>query len=370
MVCIKIIVLLFFIVVALYFVSPGGMVKNWAPFQPNGWKGTFTGAALVFFAYIGFDAVSTVAEETKNPSRDLPIGIIASLVICTFFYVLVAAVFTGIMPYNELVQRLATEQAEPLTMALNHVAPDANWASGIVAFGSVVAHTAVLLVFQLGQPRIFFSMARDGLLPPVFASVHPKYKTPHVTTILTGVVVGGFAAVMSIDEMVDLTNIGTLFAFVLVCVGIIILRHKDPGRARPFRVPFGTWLIPSLGAISCIFLMYYLPPASWWRFIGWLMLGMSIYLSYGYVRSTVGQNIGRPFPTPLGLKVAAVGFLLLAVGLFIIPHSSTTVELYEKMMSGVAEGKRTIVAFASIGIGALLAVAGLLFGSGHTATSK
>jgi APA family basic amino acid/polyamine antiporter len=255
-------------------------------------------------------------------------------------------------------------------MALNHVAPDANWASGIVAFGSVVAHTAVLLVFQLGQPRIFFSMARDGLLPPVFASVHPKYKTPHVTTILTGVVVGGFAAVMSIDEMVDLTNIGTLFAFVLVCVGIIILRHKDPGRARPFRVPFGTWLIPSLGAISCIFLMYYLPPASWWRFIGWLMLGMSIYLSYGYVRSTVGQNIGRPFPTPLGLKVAAVGFLLLAVGLFIIPHSSTTVELYEKMMSGVAEGKRTIVAFSSIGIGALLAVAGLLFGSGHTATNK
>src|SRR4030095_9373554 len=154
MVGIKILVLLFFIVIALYFVSPGGMVKNWSPFQPNGWKGTFTGAALVFFAYIGFDAVSTVAEETKNPSRDLPVGIIASLVICTIFYVLVAAVFTGIMPYSELVQRLSTEQAEPLTMALNHVAPNANWASGIVAFGSVVAHTAVLLVFQLGQPRM------------------------------------------------------------------------------------------------------------------------------------------------------------------------------------------------------------------------
>ena len=370
MVCIKIIVLLFFIVIALYFVSPGGMVKNWSPFQPNGWKGTFTGAALVFFAYIGFDAVSTVAEETKNPSRDLPIGIIASLVICTIFYVLVAAVFTGIMPYSELVQRLATEQAEPLTMALNHVAPQATWASGIVAFGSVVAHTAVLLVFQLGQPRIFFSMARDGLLPPVFASVHPKYKTPHVTTILTGVVVGGFAAVMSIDEMVDLTNIGTLFAFVLVCVGIIILRYKDPSRPRPFRVPFGTWLIPTLGAVSCIFLMYYLPPASWWRFIGWLMLGMSIYLSYGYVRSAVGQKLGRPFPTPMGLKIAAVGFLLLAVGLFIIPHSSSMAELYEKMMSGMDEGKRTILAFTSIGIGSLLAVAGLLFGSGNATSSE
>jgi APA family basic amino acid/polyamine antiporter len=370
MVCIKILVLLFFVVVALYFVSPSGMVKNWAPFQPNGWKGTFTGAALVFFAYIGFDAVSTVAEETKNPSRDLPVGIIASLVICTVFYVLVAAVFTGIMPYNELVQRLATEQAEPLTMALNHVAPNANWASGIVAFGSVVAHTAVLLVFQLGQPRIFFSMARDGLLPPVFASVHPKYKTPHVTTILTGVIVGGFAAVMSIDEMVDLTNIGTLFAFVLVCVGIIILRKKDPGRARPFRVPFGTWLVPLLGAASCIFLMYYLPPASWWRFIGWLMLGMSIYLSYGYARSAVGHRIGRPFPTPTGLKVAAVGFLLLAIGLFIIPHSATMAELYEQMSSGLGEGKRTIFAFSSIGIGSLLAVAGLLFGSGQTTTSN
>ena len=210
--------------------------------------------------YIGFDAVSTVAEETKNPARDLPIGIIASLIICTIFYVVVAAVFTGLIPYPDLVRRLSTEQAEPLTMALEHVAPNANWATGIVAFGSVVAHTAVLLVFQLGQPRIFFSMARDGLLPPVFAKVHPKFKTPHVTTILTGVIVGGFSAVMSIDEMVDLTNIGTLFAFVLVCIGIIILRYKEPTRGRPFKVPFGAWPLPMAGAISCLFLIYYLPP--------------------------------------------------------------------------------------------------------------
>ncbi len=256
MVLIKILVLLFFIGVALYFVSPSTMVRNWQPFQPNGWKGTFTGAALVFFAYIGFDAVSTVAEECKNPGRDLPIGILASLIICTIFYVAVAAVFTGILPYSELVQKLATEQAEPLTMALDHVAPQATWASAIVAFGSVVAHTAVLLVFQLGQPRIFFSMARDGLLPPIFASVHPRFKTPHVTTILTGVLVGGVAAFANIEEMVDLTNIGTLFAFVLVCIGIIILRYKDPARARPFRVPFGAWLLPMLGAVSCVFLMY------------------------------------------------------------------------------------------------------------------
>src|SRR5260370_38691039 len=145
-------------------------------------------------------------------------------------------------------------------MALNNVATNARWVSAVVAFGSVVAHTAVLLVFQLGQPRIFFSMARDGLLPPVFAKVHPKFKTPHVTTILTGVIVGGFAAVMSIDEMVDLTNIRSLFAFVLVCVGIIILRYNEPNRHRTFKFPFGPWLLPLCGAVSFIFLMYYLRP--------------------------------------------------------------------------------------------------------------
>jgi basic amino acid/polyamine antiporter, APA family len=368
MVGIKIVVLLFFIIVAFYFVSPSTMAKNWQPFQPNGWGGTLAGAAVVFFAYIGFDAVSTVAEETKNPARDLPIGIIASLVVCTIFYVVVAAVFTGMIPYQELVTRLSTEQAEPLTMALEHVAPQATWASGIVAFGSVVAHTAVLLVFQLGQPRIFFSMARDGLLPSVFASVHPKYKTPHVTTILTGVLVGGFAAVMSIDEMVDLTNIGTLFAFVLVCVGIIILRYKDPTRHRPFRVPLGAWFLPGLGALSCLFLMYYLPPASWWRFVGWLALGLSIYLSYGYVRSDVGRKVGRPDKTTAGLKLSGFGFLLVAVGLFTIPHSSTMSELYEKMLTGMAEGKRTILAFACIGVGLVLGILGSVLGTSDQST--
>jgi APA family basic amino acid/polyamine antiporter len=363
MVGIKILVLLFFIGVALYFVSPAKMASNWHPFQPTGWNGTLAGAAVVFFAYIGFDAVSTVAEETKNPSRDLPIGIIASLIICTIFYVIVAAVFTGLIPYPELVTRLSTEQAEPLTMALDHVAPNAKWASGIVAFGSVVAHTAVLLVFQLGQPRIFFSIARDGLLPPVFAKVHPKFKTPHVTTILTGVIVGAFAAVMSIDEMVDLTNIGTLFAFVLVCVGITILRYKDPNRHRPFKVPFGAWLLPMMGAVSCLFLMYYLPPTSWWRFIAWLMLGLSIYLSYGYARSELGRKFGRwPITTP-GLKLAGCGFLLVAIGLFTIPHDAGIGNLFEKMASGMAEGKRTIFAFVCIVVGLLMGVTGSVVGT-------
>ncbi|MCA1593532.1 MAG: amino acid permease [Acidobacteria bacterium] len=365
MVLVKIIVLLFFIGVALYYVSPSTMVTNWHPFQPNGWRGTFTGAALVFFAYIGFDAVSTVAEECKNPARDLPIGIIASLIVCTILYVIVGAVFTGIIPYPELVQKLANEQAEPLTMALNHAAPPGvQWPSTVVAFGSVVAHTAVLLVFQLGQPRIFFSMARDGLLPSVFASVHPRFKTPHVTTILTGVLVGGFAAFMSIDEMVDLTNIGTLFAFVLVCVGIPILRMKDPDRTRPFRVPLGAWLLPMLGAVSCIFLMYYLPPASWWRFIGWLVLGMAIYTSYGYTHSGIGRTLGRPLRAPLPIKIAALGFFLVAVGLFTIPHDANPAALVQTATTAGTEGHdRALIGLALILLGAVLGIFGMVVGS-------
>ena len=321
MVAVKILVLLFFIGVALYFVPASQMAANWKPFQPQGWSGTFAGAALVFFAYIGFDAVSTVAEETKNPARDLPIGIIGSLIVCTIFYVIVAAIFTGLIPFPELQKVSSSGQAEALTMALDYVAPaGVTLPQTIVAFGSVVAHTAVLLVFQLGQPRIFMSMARDGLLPSVFASVHPRFKTPHVTTILTGLFVGGIAAFANIESMLNLTNIGTLFAFLLVCIGIPILRHKDPTRPRPFRVPFGAWLMPMLGAASCVFLMYYLAADTWWRFIGWLVLGMSIYLAYGYTRSAIGMKLGRPERTPIALKIAALGFLLLAVGLFTVPH--------------------------------------------------
>jgi APA family basic amino acid/polyamine antiporter len=363
MVVIKIIVLLFFVGMALYYVSPSKMETNWHPFQPNHWGGTLAAAAVVFFAYIGFDAVSTVAEECKNPARDLPIGIIASLAICTVFYVVVAAVFTGIMPYSELVQRLTSEQAEPLTMALTSVSPKGViWPSTIVAFGSVVAHTAVLLVFQLGQPRIFFSIARDGLLPPVFAKVHPRFKTPHVTTILTGVIVAAFAAFMSIDEMVDLTNIGTLFAFVLVCVGIIILRYKEPNRHRPFKVPFGAWPLPMMGAVSCVFLMYYLPPTSWWRFVAWLLLGLAVYLSYSYSKSEIGKKIGRSPITAPWLMLMALGSFLLAIGLLTIPHDANVVDSFHKAASGFAEGKREIIAFGCLGIGVLSTIVGALIG--------
>jgi basic amino acid/polyamine antiporter, APA family len=282
MVMLKLIVLGFFVVVGWNYVHP----ENWRPFAPNGWAGVQAGAAIVFFAYIGFDAVSTVAEECRNPERDLPIGIIGSLIICTIIYIVVAAVFTGIIPYNVLVTKLATEQAEPLTMALQYanIGRLANLFVGIVAFGSVVAHTAVLLVFQLGQPRIFFSMARDGLLPPSFAKVHPRFRTPHVTTILTGVAVGVTAMFTSIDEMVDLTNIGTLFAFILVCIGILILRKRDPGRRRAFRTPFVP-VVPVLGILSCGYLMMGLPWITWVRFALWLLVGLVIYFMYGMKRS-------------------------------------------------------------------------------------
>jgi APA family basic amino acid/polyamine antiporter len=362
MVMIKIIVLLFFVVVALKYVTPSTVTANWHPFQPTGWKGTFAGAAVVFFAYIGFDAVSTVSEETRNPGRNLPIGIIASLVICTVLYIGVAAVFTGIMPYAVLKQKLATEQAEPLTMALAYVmGGQQKWVIGLVALGSVIAHTAVLLVFQLGQPRIFFSMARDGLLPQSFARVHPRFRTPHVTTILTGVLVGGVAAFASIDEMVDLTNIGTLFAFVLVCVGVPILRHTNPNAQRPFRVPFGPYLLPLLGAASCVFLMYYLPPASWWRFVGWLVLGFAIYSAYGYTRSTIGLGLGRPRVTPWTLKVASLGFLLTACGLFTIPHSAGLGTLISQAGDALAaDHSRSLAGLSLIVVGLVLGAAGLL----------
>lgn len=317
MVGVKIVVLTFFIIVGFTYVQPA----NYAPFSPNGFAGISAGAAIVFFAYIGFDAVSTVAEETRNPRRNLPIGIIASLIICTLFYAVVACVFTGLISYPDLKAKLATEQAEPLTMALEHVGQqfntDLGWAIGIVAFGSVIAHTAVLLVFQLGQPRIFFSMARDGLLPKVFYKVHPKFRTPHISTILTGVFVASFAAVASIDEMVDLTNIGTLFAFILVCAGIIVLRIKDPERHRPFRVPGGL-TIPILGIISCLYLIYYLPPTSWLRFAAWLNLGFVIYVGYGAVNSRLTGRAHAERPAEHDARTAYTGALLAITGVALL----------------------------------------------------
>jgi APA family basic amino acid/polyamine antiporter len=223
----------------------------------------------------------------------MPIGIIGSLIVCTVIYIAIAAVFTGMIPYSDLVKTLSSQQAEPLTLAMKYVTMP-NWMVGVVAFGSVVAHTAVLLVFQLGQPRIFFAMSRDGLLPPFMSKVHPRFRTPHVATIITGVFVGVAAMFTSLDEMVDLTNIGTLFAFFLVCVGIMILRVRDPHRERTFRVPGGNFFLPTLGAISALGLAYYLPPKSWMRFVIWLAVGMVFYFLYGFRHS----RLRHPRPVP------------------------------------------------------------------------
>ncbi len=366
MVILKVGVLIFFVILGLWLVPFPTMAENWRPYQPNGWHGTLAGAAVVFFAYIGFDAVSTVAEETKRPGRDLPIGILASLAICTVFYVIIAAVFSGMIPYPEVVAR-PDERAESLTMALKYVAPGAVWPRVVVGFGSVVAQTAVLLVFLMGQPRIFFSMARDGLLPPVFARLHPTFRTPYVTTILTGLVVAILSGVASIDEMVDLTNIGTLFAFVLVCVGIPILRYLEPDRARTFRVPFGPFPLPTLGALACLFLMYYLPPSSWWRFVGWLVLGLAVYASYGYVHSEIGKAAGRPRRASPSLIGSSIGFVTAAVGLWVVPHDLGPSAFRRVLVEGVAGMEQWRVAMGSpmVVAGLAVGVVGLLKGLGE-----
>lgn len=312
MVVIKLAVLVFFVIVSWKAVNVG----NWNPLLPNGTVGMISGAAVIFFAYIGFDAVSTVAEEAKNPQRDMPIGIIASLIICTVFYVVIAAVFTGIIPYSVLSKTVAAQRAEPLTMAMDY-ANIKGIALAIVAFGAVVANTAVLFVFQLGQPRIFFSMARDGLLPKMFSTVHPKYRTPWGSTILTGVAVGVFSMFSSLDDMVDLTNIGTLFAFILVCIGVIILRAKDPGRVRPFRVP-GGYVLPILGILGCFLLIAYLPPTSWLRFAAWLNIGAVIYVSYGSVRSRLTGRAVATDPNEHDARTAYTGAWLGVVGIAVV----------------------------------------------------
>ena len=302
--------------------------------------------------------ISKLSDPTGTAYR--PVHYVAA--VCTVLYVVVGVVFSGLISYPDLRTKLATEQAEPLTMALQHAMPDSRLAVVIVAFGSVVAHTAVLLVFQLGQPRIFFSMARDGMLPPVFYKVHPRFRTPHVSTILTGVFVGACAAVASIDEMVDLTNIGTLFAFILVCAGTIVLRVTDPDRPRPFRVPSGWgWtgvlyvgfaagvlllpastlpalgkaaalvvgaalfaasrrhIFPVLGILSCLYLVYYLPPTSWLRFAAWLNFGFVVYVGYSAVHSRLtGRHTGLEHEhdahtARVGASLAVAGVALLLI---------------------------------------------------------
>src|SRR5687767_3569638 len=272
MVVVKLLVLGLFVGLGAMHIDPA----NYKPFAPNGWAGIHQGAAIVFFAYIGFDAISTAAEETKNPQRNMPLGILGGLAICTLIYVVVGIVATGLVPYQQL------KAADPLAEALQRAGLPT--ASAIVAFGAVVSITAVLLVFQYGQPRIFFAMARDGLLPAWASRVHPRYRTPHVTTVVTGLVVAVGALFMDENEIYDLTNIGTLSAFAIVCVGVLVLRSTDPERPRPFRVP-ALPLVSLTGAAACVYVMLGLPRHAWERFGIWLVLGMVIYFAYGFSHS-------------------------------------------------------------------------------------
>jgi APA family basic amino acid/polyamine antiporter len=309
MVTIKLAAVLFFIVVGVGYVKP----ENWSPFMPYGFSGMMTGAAVVFFAYIGFDAVSTTAEEAKNPSRDLPIGIIASLIICTVLYLAVAGILSGIVP---VVQYKSDAQFlnAPVGYALSVIQKD--WAAGLVSAGAVAGITSVLLVMLMSQPRIFFSMSRDQLLPAAVSKVHPRFRTPYITTIITCAIVAIVAGFVPIQILGEMTSIGTLFAFVVVSLAVIVLRIKRPDAHRPFRVPGGS-VIPVLGVVSCVYLMVSLSVMTWVRFLGWLDVGMIIYWFYGRTHSPLvdrAESAARTGTQSLANFLKMAGYMLLFNG--------------------------------------------------------
>ncbi|HTY54237.1 MAG TPA: amino acid permease [Candidatus Binataceae bacterium] len=269
------------IVVGAFFIKPA----NWSPFAPFGWGGIMKSAAVIFFAYIGFDAVSTAAEEVVNPNRDLPLGILGSLFICTLLYILVSAVMTGMVSFHLI------DVNAPLASAFE--SRGLNAISGLISLGAVAGLTSVLLVLLLGQSRIFFAISRDGLLPEAFSRVHPRFRTPYIPTAITGIAVGIAASLLPIQEIAELANIGTLFAFVLVCLGVWILRVTEPGLRRPFATPMVP-LVPILGVICCSYLMSRLPLVTWIRFFSWLAVGLIIYFAYGRWHSRVSAAVASP----------------------------------------------------------------------------
>jgi APA family basic amino acid/polyamine antiporter len=297
MVFIKVFAVLFVIVVGVFYINPA----NYEPFAPYGWTGIsffgipvhgqqnaggepigmLAGAAIIFFAYIGFDSVSTHAEEAKNPQRDVPIGIIASLIICTILYIAVVAVLTGMVPYQDI------DKGAGVSSAFKHV----RFAEAIISAAGVAGITSVLLVMMLSAPRVFLAMARDGLVPKkFFADVHPKFQTPWKSTIAIGIFVSLLTGFLPIDALLHLTNIGTLFAFVIVCAAVLIMRRINPTAHRPFRCPLVP-VVPILGIGFCLLLMLSLPAANWWRLFAWLTLGLVIYALYGRFHSTLGKEL-------------------------------------------------------------------------------
>ena len=272
----KVAVVLLFIVGAAHAINPA----NWHPFMPPntgvrgefGWTGVMTGAGIVFFAYIGFDAVSTAAQEAKNPQRDMPIGIIGSLLICTVLYILVSGIATGVTPYKEL------NVPDPIAVAADRAG--LGWMASLIKLGAIAGLSSVILVMLLGQSRVFYSMARDGLLPPVVNKVHPRFQTPYITSIITGIAVAFVSALLTVREAGSLVSIGTLLAFVIVSIGVLFLRVREPNLPRPFKTPF-VWAVAPLGAISAFYLMYSLPLRTWVRLGVWFVIGIVIYFAYG-----------------------------------------------------------------------------------------
>jgi APA family basic amino acid/polyamine antiporter len=282
MVITKVSVIILFIALGIAFIKSG----NWHPFIPKntgvwghfGWSGVLRGAGVIFFAYIGFDAVSTAAQEAKNPQKHMPIGILGSLSISTVLYILVALVLTGIVSYTAL------NVADPVAVGVNAMGNGMFWLRPIVKIAAIAGLSSVILVMLMGQPRIFYSMSKDGLLPPVFSKVHPKFKTPYVSTLLTGSVAMVLAGILPISILGELVSIGTLLAFVIVCLSILVLRRTNPGLKRPFRTPFVP-VIPILGAVICFVQMAALPLDTWLRLIIWMGIGFIIYFTYGIRKS-------------------------------------------------------------------------------------
>jgi APA family basic amino acid/polyamine antiporter len=375
MVAIKVAAVLFFIAVGFSKVD----TSNWSPFAPYGWSGIMAAGAVVFFAYIGFDAVSTTAEEAKNPQRDLPIGIIASLVICTVLYIVVAAILSGIVSVTDYRSYEAALPGAPIvpvsesTKFLN--APVAyvlavinqGWAAGLVSAGAVAGITSVLLVMLMSQPRIFFSMSRDRLLPQGVSAVHPRFGTPYITTIITGVVVALFAGLLRIDVVGEMTSIGTLFAFVVVSAAVIMLRIKRPDAKRPFKVPFG-FVFPVLGVISCLYLMLSLSVVTWVRFLVWLDIGMAIYWLYGRthspladpaeLRARTGMQGFANFVTICGALVLFNGFFMTVLG-FMTEFGITTEATAKWHEIHVTAEQADTVGLMVLGAGAVLFAVGL-----------
>jgi len=280
MVLVKIAAILLFVFFGLSFIHPA----NYHPFSPNGWSGVLAGGSIIFFTYIGFDSVSTASEECKRPRRDVPIGILATLVVCTLLYIGVAIVLTGIVPWQSV-----AGDAAPVVNALKRVAlgPDGHrlhWVQLAVLIGALVGMISSILVFQLGQARVWFAMSRDRLLPDIFSKVHPRFRTPAFATWVAGFLVAIPAGLFDVGTFAEMSNIGTLFAFVLVSIGVIVLRYKEPERHRGFRVPFGP-VIPVLSVLFCVLLMAGLPTKTWLRFFVWLIIGLVVYVLYSRKRS-------------------------------------------------------------------------------------